>query len=236
MNELKNKINNIKFNKENALNQLNLKFNELSKNIKYLEQKAEEYKIYIQTNESNEREKIIYKLFPFMRLKEFHIYNYNNYQNELINNIEQQYKNKFKNVLIEIGFISINEKTKVIRCKKYHYLNLYPLTYVADWQTNLNSEEESIKIIKEYKNGNIDFIFKEEFDYLKFKEIVFYSNETTLFICDNAPTELITKYKELYKNKGLNEYIVLREWAEQQKLKDINNINYYLINKSWGLF
>lgn len=201
--------------------------------IKKLTDSAEEKKIYLIIDNKREINKRLKKHFEFLYLGRFQ-YSYQYSTKEIIDRIEYEYNHRFETVLREIGFISIDEKNKTIKArKKYNFLDydeLYRLKYVSC----LDLKKDNIEIIKEYKNLNIEFRFKELEHYDIFKTLVFWSNETTNNIINNAPDELIKEYKTKRKESHYNELYVLYEWAKINNLNThIKPMNKHLINKAW---
>ena len=231
-----------KFNTKEAETKINDTLNKLEKNIKTIENTAKEKNIYVRIEETREREKVIKELYPFL-------YNTNRTFNKygdikgIVEDILYEYNHRIRTALFNCGFVSINEKTKVIKCKKkYSFgdIDLYSLNHIANFNTNLNNtgkDSESITILKEYGNLNVEFKFKNEDDYNIFKELVFYSNDETEFIINNAPEEVKQEYKEKKKTDYLNEVSVLYSWSKENfKGFSYNSpINTYLINKVWSL-
>jgi len=230
-------LTNPQFNREEAQKKINEAMTLLKENINTLNNIAEKNKIYITIDETREREKIITSLFPFMYNESFSYSNFygKNGEEKLLNTLERAYNNRMNQALNEIRFISLNEKTKVIKCRKDYYLHLHPLNQVATFENNINSTNDAVDIIKEYANGNIEFKFKSNIDYETFKAIVYHHTPSTQEIINKATDEEIKKYLEAKKKKHINEYYFIHEIKERLGLKPYDSINYNLINKAWGV-
>ena len=190
-----------KFNIKSAEKNINIKFKEFNKVSNQLNKIAEKTGIYLNIDETREKEKILKKMYPFLYNTRFkHTYD----MSTNLNNIEKEYKNRIQTALNEICFVKLNEKTKIITCKEeYGHIKLYPLVHIADFENDLYNLETTTTIIKKFKNGNVDFKFNSENDFLMFEELVYYSNELTQYIINNVPDEVIVEYKEKKKAKVL---------------------------------
>jgi len=228
----------MKFNTTQAESKINKSFAKLEKDITSINKIAEAKKIYIKVDEQREKEKILMGLYPFIRLGYQSSLRYSSVS-EILKEIENKFYSRFKNALQDIGFKSINEKTKTIKCsKKYNFLglDLYPLNLVAEFPEELKSMDDTqINVLKTHKNLNVEFSFKTELEWNIFKEIVFHNTELTQRIINTSPNDTIEAYKEAYKTKHLNECSIIYQAFENESFIDRNAINYNLINKAWGL-
>jgi len=218
------------FDEKNTKKIIKEKFDSFKKTCEELNSLANKKNIYITINERQEKEKLLRNTFPYLNNyhQDMNVYDID----KLMEDVKYAYDRRFKHALDKINFVSLNEKSKKVKVSSsYGYIHLYPLRNVAKFITEL--KDEDITIIKKYSNGNMEFVFNNEYDYELFKEIVFYHTETTETVINNAPKEIIEKYKAYKKEKWHNESSVIYEWASEQKLKNLNSINYNLINKAW---
>jgi len=231
------------FDRVEAITKIKESFKNLEEVTEQIKKLSDDNAIYTTIDDTREREKRIKNHFYFLHNTRFK-YSWQSSDEDLLNEIEGEFKRRFRTALQCINFVSLNEKTQVIKVKKpysFSGIELYYLNRVGEFQTNLNEtgkDSDSIEILKEYQNSNVEFKFKSIIDYEMFKAMVFYSTETTQYICNNAPDEIIKKYKEEYKLKHHNECAGVYCWIRETKKfshSEIVAINYHLINKAWGL-
>ena len=230
-----------KFNELKAEKDLKKALDKLSLDIIKVNDLATSKNIYVHVDETMERKKVISSLFPFLHNTQR---TFNKYEiKDIVKDVSFEYDQRIRTALSCVGFQSINEKTKTIKCHKTHSfgnINLYFLNRVAEFQTNLNDtgkDSECIEILREYQNLNVEFQFKNDVDYETFKELVYFCNDETKFIINNAPKEVIEAYADKKKEKYYNEVCVLHEWSKAnfKEFSYSNPINTTLINKCWGL-
>jgi len=205
---------------------------EVRQDVEFLGKKAEDLNIYISVDLIREKEKRLNKNYPFLYLSGINMINYNsNKLNKLVDEIKRRYKNRYKTLLRELGFISLNLKTGTIKVRgSYGNIQIYYLGYLEEFK-NFNLNDKDIEIIKEYKNGNIEFKFKDVEIFNKFKDVVFYTNEETEYILKNITTEEKQKFLNAEK-LNINKYWLCREIIERGNLQNTEhliNFNLYLI-------
>lgn len=237
----------VKFNRPEAKRKIKQLVKQLYSDVEQIETKANELNVYVRVDKGNEYEKRIIEAFPFLRVA-YNTPSWFNYReneeslNKLVNTLEKYFKERFKNALSKIGFISLNENNKTIKVKREYstFLNLHYLSYIAtlpDGDIKKGDfEKVHITILKEYNNGNVEFKFNSEDNYNIFKELVFYSTAATQEVINKADDVTIMKYKEAKRTKHLNERFVIYKWMENNNIefKERHAINYNLINKAWG--
>jgi hypothetical protein len=210
METYKDFLNGVEFDTKKARDLILLHFGILEEKIKKINGLSEKEGIYINIDERREKEKIIYNLFPYVYLGyniNLSVYKLNN----LVEEIKQKFYNRFQNVLNDIGFISINEKNKIIKLNpKYNLIDLHLLNRLIK---GLDFNQNDLFIItKEFNNGNKEIKFKED-KYLEvLKEIVFYRNNKTDYILENITEEAKQEYMKAKK-------IIVEEEEKAKKIK-----------------
>ena len=229
MNTIKT-LNQSEFNKEFNLIKIDLKIKEVKEKIKVLNECSEKLKIYIQIDERREIEKGLKVVYPFL-YNDSHFNAY--YQpKDNINQIKKAYECRQQTFLNCIGFKSINEKTKTIKCNYSYSLGLYKINYITN--LNLNGDDKDyINIVKKYQNGNVEFTFKSEYSFIYdiLREIIYYNNKCTNYVINNITPKILKEYKETKKKPYLNETQILYRMLPENLKRNGERLNINLINK-----
>jgi len=205
---------------------------EVKQDADFLEQRAKELNLYISIDLTREKEKRLNKNYPFLYLSRINMINFNsNKLNELVDEIKKRYKDRYNRLLRELGFISLNLKTGTIKARgSYGYIPIYYLGYLEEFE-DLNLNDKDIEILTKYKNGNIEFKFRDTEIFNKFKDVVFYTNEETEYILKNITAEETEKFLNS-KKLNIHRYSLCREIIERGNLENTGyliNFNLYLI-------